>query len=361
MERIKNVKKAIRIVLLSWMVLLIFSNTVYAQLTDQTQTPNAAGRGIALSLEQQIGDGQGDIFTPNTSFYIIKRDPARAIRRGRQIFQRKFTRAQGQGPRTNDGIGNDGIFNIEDHPALGAGLGDSCATCHGIPRGSAGFGGDVVTRPDGRNAPHLFGLGLQEQLADEITTDLRAIREQALNAAAASQTNVTRRLISKKIFYGKITAHPDGTVDTSRVEGVDSDLRVRPFFAQGGTISMREFIVGAFSAEMGMQSPDPCLTAASSGGLCVTPGGMVLDGSKDTIEAPPVNTAFEDGDQDGVVNEIDPAVVDFMEFYLLNYFKPGTGQQNIETQKGLQYMKKIGCTQCHSKTWRSKAIAGLPM
>lgn len=351
MERIKSVNKAIKVALLSWGTLFILSSTASAQLTDQTQTPNAAGRGIALSLEQQIGDGQGDINTPNTSQYIIRRDPARAIRRGRQIFQRKFTRAQGHGPRTNDGIGGPigSPTSIENVGALGAGLGDSCATCHGIPRGSAGFGGDVVTRPDGRNAPHLFGLGLQEQLADEITTDLRAIRDQALADAAASQTNVTRRLVSKRTRYGRITARPDGTVDTSRVEGVDLDLRVRPFFAQGGTISMREFIVGAFSAEMGMQSPDPCLVTASGGGLCVTPSGMVLDGSKDTIEAPPVSTPNEDGDNDGVINEIDPAVIDFMEFYLLNYFKPGTGKKTQETRNGLLHMRQIGCTECHQQ------------
>ena len=37
------------------------------------------------------GAGQGDAFTPNSSIYFINRDPAWAIRRGRQIFQRKFT------------------------------------------------------------------------------------------------------------------------------------------------------------------------------------------------------------------------------------------------------------------------------
>lgn len=38
----------------------------------------------------------------------------------------------------------------------------------------------MVTRPDSRDAPHLFGLGLKEMLADEITTDLRSIRAQAI-------------------------------------------------------------------------------------------------------------------------------------------------------------------------------------
>ena len=33
----------------------------------------------------------------------------------------------------------------------------------------------MATRPDSRDAPHLFGLGLKEMLADEITADLRAL------------------------------------------------------------------------------------------------------------------------------------------------------------------------------------------
>ena len=49
------------------------------------------------------------------------------------------------------------------------------------------------------------------------------------------------------------------------MRGVDPDLRVRPFFPHGGTISIREFLVGAFNAEMGLESPDPDLTAAAAG------------------------------------------------------------------------------------------------
>ena len=337
---------------------LIWAGNAQAQLTDQTQTPNAAGRGIALSLEEQIGVGQGDVTTPDSSLYIIKRDPARAVRRGRQLFQRKFTRAQGQGPRTvTDGIGGPiGDPNsIANNGALGAGLADSCALCHGQPRGSAGFGGDVVTRPDGRNAPHLFGLGLQEQLADEITQDLRAIQAEAIATAVDTGNPTQKKLISKRIYYGKITALPDGSVDTSRVQGVNPDLRVRPFFAQGDTISMREFIVGAFKAEMGLETADPCLLTAIDGGVCTTPAGMVLDGSLDKFEAPPIDDGADDGDLDGVTEEIDPALVDFMEFYLLNYFKPGSGEQNRWTKNGLENMGKIGCLQCHKQNLKINA------
>jgi hypothetical protein len=59
------------------------------------------------------------------------------------------------------------------------------------------------------------------------------------------------------------------------VAGVDTDLRVKPFFAEGSTISIREFVVGALHKEMGMESStDPDLLTASAGGRVVTPSGM---------------------------------------------------------------------------------------
>ena len=126
-----------------------------------------------------------------------------------------------------------------------------------------------------------------------------------------------------RVNYGSIRAFPNGNVNTDDVRGVDSDLRVRPFFLHGGTISIREFLVGAFNAEMGLEAFDPDLAAASGGGAVVTPAGMVLDGDDDTIEAPPVTSENHDNDGDGVTNEIPLAIVDHMEFYLLNYFKAG--------------------------------------
>jgi len=320
------------------------SDTANAQLTDQTQTPNAASSGILKSFDEQIGTGRGDVMTPGSSVFLIERDSFRSIRRGRQLFQRKFTLDQGNGPRTGDGVGDIGA-----DASIGAGLADSCASCHGRPRGSAGFGGDVYTRPDSRDAPHLFGLGLVEMLADEITGDLRAIRDDAVAQAQAEGHPVTRPLASKGVHYGSITGHPDGSADTSLVEGVNPDLRVRPFFHDGRTISIREFVVGALNAEMGLESPDADLVAASGGADVVTPSGMLLSGSIDDIEAAPVGSETEDGDGDGVVNEIPTAIVDHLEFYLLNYFKPATHQQNASTQRGKDIFTAIGCTNCHKQ------------
>ena len=494
---------------------------VDCNLIDANGNVNAPGGCIARSLQDQIGPGQGSINLFGSSIYIVKRDPARAVRRGRQLFQRKFSLSEGSGPRVNPASAGD----ITQARALGAGFADSCAACHGRPRGSAGFGGDVNTFPDSRDAPHLFGLGLQEMLADEMTADLRAIRQAALNDAqggGGSQTllsedfdngtggftfvddtfngtnnpayasgtqtfigtngalevdlggidnatvlgmsggfsrtfnvpsaatvkirfrfqltqaeayesdefsdglisvdgndffvaritgngngggaqiigpvftefdvpltagthtltlggfnnkktfnneftavfyddleitvgggspgPVTRSLDAKGINFGTITAFPDGTVDTSDVDGVDADLRVRPFFAQGATVSMREFAIGAFNDEMGIQAVDPILCAVTDPNnpqAMTSPAGFHYDPTTDTFERPKACDVNADPDGDGVANEYDAALVDFMEFYLLNYFKPGQYRQSGRTQRGQELMAEIGCTSCH--------------
>lgn len=314
----------------------------YAQLIDKTKAPNAANEGISKSLEQQIGAGRGDIMTPDSSAFIIARDPFRAIRRGRQLFQRKFTRLDGGAPYLRDGTGD-----VGNNVAIGAGSSDSCASCHGRPRGSAGFGGDVATRPDSRDAPHLFGLGIKEMLADEITAELRAVRRGALAQAVSSGAPVTVPLGSKGIQYGSITAKADGTVDVSKVQGVDTDLRVRPFSAQGGTISIREFVIGAMNNELGFQALDPEMLAASGGGSFVTPAGMTLDGALDAVEIPPFPDATVVPSGAPVRNQMATALVDYLEFYLLNYFKPALYEQTAQTVRGRSTFGQLGCTTCH--------------
>jgi hypothetical protein len=318
----------------------VLSVPLFGQLVDKNKAPNLANEGITRPLvggpyPSQIGEGRAGTDW-NTSANVIRLDPFRAIRRGRQLFQRKFSKLEGVGPITGDGFGD-----VNTDGSIGAGLADSCSTCHGRPRGAAGFGGDVVTRPDSRDAPHLFGLGLKEMLADEITADLRNLRDAARERAMTTGSPVRRRLVSRGIEYGVIRALPDGSVDASGVEGVDADLRVRPFFAHGETISIREFVVGALKNEMGLRmANDPDLTAAQSGPV-TTASGMVLNGLTDTIERPP----FEEGDLGTV--EQRTALVDFLEFYLFSYFKPGTGEVTEEARHGRTILRQIGCTSCH--------------
>src|ERR1051326_445322 len=102
-------------------LILFHCREAKAQLIDRTLAPNYLNEGIAKSLVDEIGMGRGDVMTPESTISLINRDPFRAIRRGRQLFQRKFTRADGQGPVVQDGVGN-----IVQVPAIGAGLADSC-------------------------------------------------------------------------------------------------------------------------------------------------------------------------------------------------------------------------------------------
>jgi hypothetical protein len=340
-------KNDIRLILTRWkwgcaVLLGAWATVAQAQLVDRTMAPNVLNEGINKSLADEIGTGRGDIYTPNSSAFIIARDPFRAVRRGRQLFQRKFAVEQGLGPRVLDGKGD-----VNATLAIGAGLVDSCAGCHGRPRGSAGSGGNVATRPDSRDAPHLFGLGLKEMLADEITADLRHWRDLATAQAQTNHTPITVLLVSKGIQYGSLIAHPDGTLDTSKVQGVDPDLRVRPFAAHGEKISIREFVVGALNDEMGLQAVDPELAAAQAGARFVTPSGMVLDGSKDQLKSPPCTDPNADPDGDGVKNEIPVSLVDYFEFYLLNYFKPAHYEQRRITVRGEHVFREIGCASCH--------------
>jgi hypothetical protein len=321
-----------------------FARGAVAQQNDQTQFPNPEGAGIQKTFAQQVGAGRGDASTPDSSLFILRRDPFRSIRRGRQIFQRKFTMGQGLGPRVGDGSSDP---TVPFTPAPNAGLADSCAACHGRPVGSAGAGGDVFTRPDSRDAPHLFGLGLVEMLADEITSDLRAQRDAALNKAIAEGVTVVKPLASKGISFGSLRAFSNGTADLSGLEGVDPDLRVKPFFHQGSQFSIRAFVVGAFQDEMGLQATDPDLATASAGGRVVTPAGMVLDGALDAVNPPPCVDGLSDPDRDGKKNEIPTSVVDHLEFYLLNYFKPATYEMTNPVIKGRKVFDRVGCATCH--------------
>jgi hypothetical protein len=317
----------------------------HGQLVDRTLAPNTVNEGIAKSLEEQVGAGRGNVNTPNSSSFLISRDPFRAVRRGRQLFQRKFYRRDGAEGTI---YARDGKGDINTRGAIGAGLADSCAACHGRPKGGAGFGGAVVTRPDSRDAPHLFGLGLKEMLADEITAELRERRRLAIAEATATASIVTRPLTAKGIDYGTITVRPDGSVDTSKIHGVPEDLRVRPLMAHGSIISIREFMNAAMNNENGMQNWDPELTnAVDKRARLVTPTGMVLDGRLDKLNRPPEPDPTPVPSGQRPRNQLDTAVVDYLEIYMLNEVKPALYQQTAAAIRGRQVLDQVGCTSCH--------------
>ena len=105
---------------------LAWAGDANAQMRDTLEkiSGNTVNEGIHKNLGGQIGNGRGNNLTPGSSIYIIQRDPFRAIRRGRQLFQRKFLPTQGFNGRDRSG-------NIAIDASVGAGIVDSCAGCHG--------------------------------------------------------------------------------------------------------------------------------------------------------------------------------------------------------------------------------------
>ncbi len=127
---------------------------------------------------------------------------------------------------------------------------NACSDCHNVP--VIGAAGDFASNAfisegfesadfdstdpqfsNERGSVSLFGAGLIDLLAREMTADLQEIRNRALTDARLSGNPVTAPLTSKGVSYGSITAAPDGFLDMSKIEGVDADLVVRPFSQKG--------------------------------------------------------------------------------------------------------------------------------
>lgn len=148
---------------------------------------------------------------------------------------------------------------------------NSCAGCHNLP--VAGGAGDFVTNvfvsegfesadfdsldpqfSNERGTNHLFGAGLVELLAREMTAELKAARRETLAEARETASPVTARLQAKGVDFGAITANPDGMLDLTAVEGVDDDLVIRPFSQKGVMTSLRQFTINALNHHHGMQA-----------------------------------------------------------------------------------------------------------
>ena len=210
------------------------------------------------------------------------------IEHGSLLFSAQFNSLDGAGRPETTGVGDSPFrsprvmpdnFNRISGPDANA-----CVACHNVP--IVGGGGDNVTNVfvdsevhpfvnfdggegDGfddsltlktvgveRNSVGIFGAGFIEMLAREMTFDLHKIRDDAVNTARDSGIELEVQLITKDVDFGKITARPDGTIDTSFIDGIDDDLIIKPFQQKGVIVSLREFAVKATNNHHGMQASE---------------------------------------------------------------------------------------------------------
>ena len=166
--------------------------------------------------------------------------------------------------------------------------------------------GEHVDRADQRNPPHVLGLGPVELLAREMSAELHAQAADARARAQAQGRAVEQPLSAKGISFGRITAHPDGTIEDAAVEGVDRDLTVRPFGWKGHQATLRDMIEESLHIHQGLLSSRIQMA--------------VRDG---TLDAAAYGTGpWYDVDGDGVSLEIDSGMLTTVVGYLAQFEVP---------------------------------------
>ena len=220
----------------------------------------------------------------------------------------------------------------------------SCISCHSAPfaNGAGGIAMNVVLDPDHtgdpsqyleRNTTSLFALSIPQRLAEEMSVELYLQREGA-RQLACSKGAATVALVAKEIEFGtlsltRINADPcEINTDTSQLAGIDADLVVRPFGWKGNHATIRSFTRGAAHNELGLQATE-------------------LVGA-------------QDGDYDGVINELSVGDVTALTLYMAALERPVstvelaeigiidlTDVQSADIAAGKHLFATVGCSSCH--------------
>jgi hypothetical protein len=231
---------------------------------------------------------------------------------GEEIFAARWTKLDGQGRPAATGAGTPTKRDPSHNPGFLRTSGTdstSCADCHNQPTigGAGGFVANVfvlaqVLDPvtdsvsaefsDERNTLGMNGSGAIEMLAREMTADLLSKRDEVKSEARASGKDATGQLDTKGVNFGRITAHADGSVDASKVEGVDADLIVKPFHQKGVVNSVRVFTVNAFNHHHGMEAVERFgIGQKDSQGNTITTNDFDEDGVPDELSVGDITAA----------------------------------------------------------------------
>ncbi len=250
-----------------------------------------------------------------------------------------------------DGYGSAGSTRqMRIHTGVRGGLDTfSCLGCHAVggPDGAGSVSQNAFLEGDGesvssalvRNPPPLLGLGQIQALAAEMSRDLARTRSRALMEARRQDSAVRVELEAKGVSFGALTLSPDGTIDSSEVEGIDEDLVVRPFGWKGDEALLRRFIERAARIHFGIQSHPSTLVHREN------PDPENLgDGPK-----------WFDPDGDGVQREMEEGTLTALSLYLIlleaPVILPPRDPVLLESwARGDELFDKVGCEDCHRRT-----------
>lgn len=289
------------------------------------------------------------------------------IQFGQKLFNANWTAQEGQGRPLTKGTGpllsdpTSPLVFPRNFNRMSAPDANSCAGCHNLPasggggdrvtevfvlgqrfdfltfdhsdaiplRGAVDESGSFVTHQNAFNERRTIGMngsGFVEMLARQMTSDLQALR----NATPAGGSTA---LVTKGVSFGTIKRNPDGTWDTSMVEGIPGpslvttgagdppSLIIRPFHQVGNVISVRQFSNNAFNHHHGIQTEERF--------------GVGVD-----------------ADGDGFINEMTRADVTAATIFQVTLPVPVqvlTNNQavNAAIAAGRQLFSQVGCAGCH--------------
>ncbi|WP_444956874.1 di-heme oxidoredictase family protein [Microbulbifer sp. ZKSA002] len=282
-----------------------------------------------------------------------------AFEEGDELFEMNYNALDGVGVNVGNGKrftsfprpdlkGPNAWANVLPHRTTGPN-GDSCISCHNVPVADGGGGvNDNVIRMDPerkqrgfieRQSPHLFGMGAVQLVAEEMTTQLHTLRDEAISESCSSGTDTTVALTAKGVSFGEISVSCD-EVNYDSVEGLDTDLVVRPFEWKGLTGFVRAFVRGAAHQELGMQATE-LVGDADSDFDSITNELSVGDITALTI----YNAA-----QPRPVTKIElNSVIDSLtEEEQETYGLPLSNEEITSIENGEELFSSIGCASCHS-------------
>ncbi len=188
-----------------------------------------------------------------------------------------------------------------------------------------------------RNAPHVFGSGYAQQLAEEMTLDLLALRTIALKDALANPgVAASQPLKAKTIDFGFFVVTyigdpankpglktvidqlndnpgqdpPGFKIQWDKIQGVSADLVVRPFQFKGIASNVRNFVRDACNFHFGMEPRE------------INPG----------FDTPSEN---HDSDNDGIPDELSLGDVSALTVYTMTVRPPFQVQSRDEVENRL--------------------------
>lgn len=307
--------------------------------------------GFSLQLTRSTVDGAWDAGHP------VCAETLRQV--GRVLFEHDFSTSEGLGRGDMAYPKASPFRRVHDGKRGGPDTG-ACVSCH-WRGGVAGGGtlvdesfihgdGDTPDSADRRNPPSLAGTGWALRVAQELSEDLMAQRNDAVALARGRSEPVTVALQSHGIGFGVLGVSPDGAEDPRLLSGVDPDLQVRALGWKGAFADLLEFVPESAHVHFGMQSHALLRTAA---------------GQVETLGPGP----DADPDQDGHQDELSDGQVAALMWFVatlpppvltapqrLPYEEPSAPGLEPPTRyeyaddwaRGLERFTSVGCAECHT-------------